>query len=109
MFDQPLPDAARQAWQAYNAMDATRQRHFLVLQGLEAKYKKYGSASESEQALLARLLRDHDEQVARFKRAIGELARTDAAANAALIEYIGALNAALGAFQPATEEAGPAS
>lgn len=109
MSDRPLPDSAQQAWQAYNAMDATKQRHFLLLQGLERKYKEHGSVGGSEQALLERLLRDHDEQVAQFKRAVGELSRTDPAAHEALIGYIADLNDALAPFLEAKDEPGAAS
>ena len=101
MLDQPIPEAADQAWEAYNAMDATKQRHLLLLQGLEQKYRKYGSASATEQALLARLLRDHDRQVERFRAAMASLRKTSPDAHQALLAYIALLNTSLAAFAPA--------
>lgn len=109
MRDLPLPEAALPAWQAYNAMDATKQRHFLLLQGLERKYRDHGSVGGAERALLERLLRDHDRQVARFREAVGELSRSDPTAHQALIGYIADLNDALAPFLDANDEPGAQS
>ncbi|MGI9302209.1 MAG: hypothetical protein ACR2RB_05810 [Gammaproteobacteria bacterium] len=94
-----LPATATDAWQAYNAMEATKQRHFAYLKGLEARYKKYGSPKEQEQATLNRLLQDHDTQVRHFARSMAELKQSDAHAHKALLSHISAVNSA-----PATAE-----
>jgi truncated hemoglobin YjbI len=90
-----LPESAAPAWQAYNAMEATKQRHFAYLSALDARYSKYGAPDEAERAMLARLLKEHDAQVSAFKAAIGDLRVLDAAAHAELLDYIGQINAAL--------------
>lgn len=94
-----LAEEALPAWQAYNAMEATKLRHFDLLTTLEDKYQDQGSASEAEQTLLSRLLADHDQQVRSFKQSISRLRDTDPAAHASLIGYISALNSALAPFQ----------
>ena len=90
-----LPATAAEAWQAYNAMEATKQRHFSYLNGLEARYKKYGSPTDEEQATLKRLLQDHDAQVRGFTQAVAELKQSDASAHEALLSYITTVNSAL--------------
>ena len=85
-----LADVAANAWQAYNAMETTKRRHFDLLEILANKKKNYNlEPSQREQALLANLLRDHDEQVKRFTAASMELKQADAQAHVALFVYIG--------------------
>jgi len=80
-------------WQAYNAMETTKRRHFELLEILDNKKKNYNlDATEREQGLLACLLRDHDEQVRRFTEASKALKLRDATAHTALFTYIGSIN-----------------
>ena len=88
---------ARDAWQAYNAMETTKQRHFDFLTILENKKKNFNiDPTEQDQALLKKLLRDHDEQVSSFKEASDNLKNSDAQTHLALFKYIGELNDSIG-------------
>lgn len=98
-----LPEGAAPAWLAYNAMEATKNRHFTYLSGLEARYKKYGSPSAEEEQLRARLLRDHDAQVEHFKSAMQHLRTSDAAAHQAFVTWLAEMNSALAPFQSMAE------
>jgi hypothetical protein len=93
-----IPPVAAKAWQAYNAMEATKQRHFAYMSGLENHYRKYGSPSEAEKQMLARLLKEHDAQVSAFKAAIQELRALDRTAHDDLLDYIARLHAAMTPF-----------
>ena len=63
-------EAAATTWQAYNAMETTKRRHFDYLSAIEARRNKFNlEPSELEDQMLARFLRDHDEQVKLFKTA----------------------------------------
>lgn len=83
-----LPQSACAAWQAYNAMTTTKQRHIDYLKMLEARYSKYGEPTAEESALLARLLDEHDAQVKAFLGAMNALREHDTTAHKTLIEYI---------------------
>ena len=97
-----LDDVAAHAWQAYNAMESTKQRHFGLLERLDLKKRNYGlEPSERETRLLEWLLADHDGQVRRFTAASLALKTADAGAHAALFAYIGAI-IDTGALPPAT-------
>ena len=83
------------AWQAYNAMETTKRRHFEWLEILDEKKKNFNiDPTDSDRQRLACLLHDHDEQVKRFTRASEQLKSVDTAAHAALFVYIGAVSAA---------------
>ncbi|MGQ7847727.1 hypothetical protein ACUNV4_24755 [Granulosicoccus sp. 3-233] len=87
--DEVLAGVAADAWQAFNAMETTKRRHFEQLEVLENRKKNYNiEPSEKDRALLAGLLRDHDEQVARFSEASLSLKQRDASAHLALFGYI---------------------
>ena len=91
--DEVLGDVAGMAWQAYNAMETTKRRHFELLEVLDNKKKNYNiDPTEHDKKLIACLLRDHDEQVKRFTQASIELKGTDASAHSALFAYIGLIN-----------------
>ncbi len=100
MADQVRPDellmgVAAEAWQAYNAMETTKRRHFEQLELLENRKKNYNiDPSPRDRALLSGLLQDHDEQVGRFTRASQSLKQADAAAHQALFGYIGLITRA---------------
>lgn len=90
--DAILNDVAGDAFQAYNAMETTKRRHFELLERLDNKKKNYNlDPSYPEQTLLASLLKDHDEQVKRFTALTSTLKLADAQAHKALFVYIGAL------------------
>ena len=85
-----LEGVAANTWQAYNAMQTTKQRHYDLLQILENKKKKFNlDPTEKDQALLQNLLSDHDAQVKRFTLASQQLKQSDAAAHTSLFVYIG--------------------
>jgi len=93
-----LPDAASAAWQAYNAMETTKSRHFKLLTGLEERYGSVARAAHEETLLLDRLLHDHDAQVARFKAEMHALKAHDSAAHAAVLNYMREINETLARF-----------
>ena len=81
------------SWQAYNAMETTKRRHFDLLEIIDNKKKNYNiDPTAADQHLLSCLLRDHDEQVKRFTAESMALKALDAAAHTALFVYIGGVN-----------------
>ncbi|MFK8081447.1 MAG: hypothetical protein AB8B97_14260 [Granulosicoccus sp.] len=91
--DTILDGVAIDTWQAYNAMETTKRRHYELLEILDNKKKNYNlDPSQKESSLLACLLRDHDEQVKRFTVASSALKKVDAVAHRALFTYIGELS-----------------
>ena len=90
--DAELAGIASDAWEAFNAMETTKRRHYRLLEILDNKRKNYNiQPSQREQSLLASLLRDHDEQVKRFTAASMQLKQMDAQAHMSLFRYIGAI------------------
>lgn len=88
-----LEAVAADAWQAYNAMESTKRRHYEFLELLDNKKKNYNmDPSGSEQTRLAALLKDHDQQVSRFTMASSALKLADREAHMALFVYIGAIS-----------------
>ncbi|MFK7861460.1 MAG: hypothetical protein AB8B64_21770 [Granulosicoccus sp.] len=88
-----LEGVASDTWQAYNAMETTKRRHYELLEILDNKKKKYNlDPSQRDKALLASLLKDHDEQVKRFTAASSALKKADADALMALFAYIAVLS-----------------
>jgi len=91
--DELLQGVGSLAWQAYNAMETTKRRHFDFLEVLDSKKKNYNiDATEKDGLLLACLLRDHDEQVKRFTRESLILKDLDINAHTSLFAYIGGVN-----------------
>jgi hypothetical protein len=89
-----------EAWQAYNAMEATKQRHFELMTALETKKKRTNlEPTPEELAMLATMLDEHDRQVRTFTAAAGRLKQRDPTAHAALFEYIGKINTLLHRFR----------
>lgn len=85
------------SWQAYNAMQATKQRHYEFLVTLETKKKKFNMDPTLRDAtLLKHLLADHDVQVKRFTTASTALKNSNLASHKTLFEYIGLINHATG-------------
>ena len=92
MSDKQRSDAA-DAWQAYNAMETTKQRHFDFLGLLERKKKNFNlDPTENDHTLLAQLLKDHDEQVNKFTVASKALKELHPETHIALFTYIGKIN-----------------
>jgi len=90
--DELLDGIGADAFEAFNAMQMTKQRHYALLSRLDEKRSRYGlSASDREQRMLDGLLADHDAQVKRFTRASAALKQRDAEANLALFGYIAAV------------------
>jgi len=80
-------------WQAYNAMEATKQRHFDFLNVLERKKKNFNlDPTDEDRQLLQQLLQDHDEQVKLFTKESGQLREKSPDAHIALFTYIGKIN-----------------
>ena len=93
--DDILKGVAAVSWQAYNAMETTKRRHFELLDIIDSKKKNYNiDATAADQHLLRCLLCDHDEQVKRFTAASMALKEVDALAHTALFVYIGGINSA---------------
>jgi len=87
-----LEGVAADAWEAYNAMETTKRRHFALLETLDLKRRNYNlDPSAEETRLLEWLLADHDAQVRRFTAASLALKAADGEAHAALFDYIGAI------------------
>ena len=100
-----LPESAAAAWQAYTAMETTKQRHITLLSGLENRYGSLAKAQHAETLLLDKLLHDHDVQVRRFTQEMAMLKSADAAAHAALLAYMREINEALARYT--SDESGP--
>lgn len=96
LLDRPdgiLDGVGALSWQAYNAMETTKRRHFDLLEVIDNKKKNYNiDPTAADQHMLRALLRDHDEQVKRFTSASMALKEADAAAHTALFVYIGGIN-----------------
>ena len=91
--DGVLDGIAGDTWQAYNAMETTKRRHFGLLEIIDNKKKNYNlDPSPADQRLLANLLKDHDEQVKRFTLASSKLKQLDADAHKELFSYIGVVS-----------------
>lgn len=91
--DDLLSGIAAAAWQAFNAMETTKRRHFSLLEVMDNRKKNYNiDPGEREKALLACLLRDHDEQVKRFTESSMALKAENPEAHKVLFGYIGEIN-----------------
>lgn len=87
-----LDGQAAETWQAYNAMETTKRRHYHLLEILDNRKKNYNlDPSEKDKVLLACLLKDHDEQVKRFTLASSALKIANAQAHMSLFAYIGVI------------------
>ena len=69
-------------------MDASKKRHYELLQALDEKAKEGGYQTIEETTRLESLLQTHDDNVRDFKRQITGLAVADLAAHQALLEHI---------------------
>ena len=72
----------------------------MYLQAMETRRNKFNiEPSENENQMLARLLRDHDEQVSAFKTASDRLRNANPEAFDALWIYINEINSTLDPFE----------
>lgn len=91
---------AAQAFQAYNAMETTKQRHLDLMLAIDKRGKKFNLlATEAEKAMLETLLEDHNEQVKIFKLESDALKETDSEAHLAMFQYLGEIHQVLDAFK----------
>lgn len=94
--DDLLTGESMAAFEAFNAMQTTKSRHYSLLQRLDEKRIRFGLApSAKEESLLQALLADHDVQVKRFTASSKALLAANAEAHAQLFKYIGELEEAL--------------
>lgn len=92
MTDQQREDSAN-AWQAYNAMETTKQRHFDFLSVLERKKKNFNlDPTPDDTVILQQLLKDHDLQVKLFTTQSQALKQKNPETHQALFLYIGKIN-----------------
>ncbi len=97
MTDDQRAEAA-QTWQAYNAMETTKQRHFDYLSVLDRKKKNFNlDPTDDEKLVLEQLLKDHDDQVKVFTDASTRLRSQNPETHIALFTYIGKINELLDA------------
>ncbi|MEE9319161.1 MAG: hypothetical protein V3U76_01830 [Granulosicoccus sp.] len=88
-----LTGVAQEAWQAYNAMQSTKQRHYELLEAIDLRKRNYNiNVGAEDTALLAHLLADHDQAVRHFTAACVVLKKTSLSAHSALFDYIGMIN-----------------
>ena len=84
------------ALRSYNAMETTKRRHFDYLTMLESKKKKFNlDTTTAESAMLASLLRDHNDEVMAFKARCDALKSSNAEAHQALFAYLAEINLAM--------------
>lgn len=90
-----LPPTARAAWDAYVAMNESKQEHFGFLEELERKYERGGYRTLAEETRLRDLLAAHDRRVREFRSVMNALRTRDPQAHSALLRQLTALNAPL--------------
>jgi len=88
-----LDNDAADTWQAYNAMEATKLRHYTLLEIIDNKKKNYNiDPTETDKQLLQHLLDDHSAQVKRFTAASKLLKTANEAGHKQLFDYIGLIS-----------------
>ena len=97
---------AAAAFQAYNAMETTKQRHLDLMLAIDTRTKKFNlAATEAENAMFKLLLADHNEQVQQFKLESDTLKEAHPEAHAAMFQYLGEVHAMLDAFKSSADNA----
>jgi len=87
-----LDDVSSPAWQAYNAMYESKQKHYELLEKLDNKKKKFNlDPTQEDQAELAQHLANHDEQVKLFTEAAINLKLNHPESHKKLFEFIAKL------------------
>ncbi|MEE9334524.1 MAG: hypothetical protein V3U65_10585 [Granulosicoccaceae bacterium] len=88
-----LDNEAAAAWQAYNAMETTKSRHYTLLEIIDNKKKNYNiDSSDTDKQMLQFLLDDHSAQVKSFTEASKRLKNTNEAGHKRLFDYIGLIS-----------------
>ncbi len=106
--DALLAGIGADAFEAFNAMETTKRRHFAMLERLDAKRTRYGlEPTLAESALLADLLADHDAQVLRFTRASAALKAADPDDHRRLFAWVGVVATVEGPTLEPDPQAGP--
>lgn len=94
-----------EAFQAYSAMETTRQRHFDYLNMLTEREKRFNlQSSEIEQTFLSQLLADHDAQVKVFKAASDALRERSAEDFKAMFAWLGEIDKHLDPIRQADKQ-----
>ncbi len=87
-----LDGDAAEMWQAYNAMETTKARHYALLEIIDNKKKNYNiDATDVDKQMLQFLLDDHSGQVKRFTLASQALKTSNPAAHTQVFDYIGVI------------------
>ena len=85
-----LDGDAAELWQAYNAMETTKARHYTLLEIIDNKKKNYNiDPTDVDKQMLQFLLDDHSAQVKRFTVASKALKVTAPTAHTQVFDYIG--------------------
>ncbi len=88
-----LDNDAAGTWQAYNAMETTKTRHYALLEIIDNKKKNYNiDPTDTDKQMLQFLLDDHSAQVKRFTEASKLLKTTNEAGHKQLFDYIGLIS-----------------
>ena len=88
-----LGNEAADTWQAYNAMETTKARHYTLLEIIDNKKKNYNiDPSDTDKQMLQFLLDDHSAQVTRFTEASKLLKVANEAGHKQLFDYIGLIS-----------------
>lgn len=91
---------AAAAFQAYNAMETTKQRHLDLMLAIDTRTKKFNlAATDAENAMFKKLLADHNEQVQQFKLESDTLKVAHPETHLAMFEYLGEIHKMLDAFK----------
>ncbi len=104
-MDSSQRERVADAFQAYSAMETTRQRHFDYLNMLTEREKRFNlESTDSEQSFLAELLLDHDAQVKTFKAASDELRGRSMEDFQALFAWLGEIEKNLSPIRDAAKQ-----
>lgn len=88
-----LDNEAAATWQAYNAMETTKTRHYALLEIIDNKKKNYNiDATDTDKQMLQFLLDDHSAQVKNFTAASKLLKAANEAGHKQLFDYIGLIS-----------------
>lgn len=91
---------AAAAFQAYNAMETTKQRHLDLMLAIDKRAKKFNlPATDTENVMLQALLEDHNEQVQQFKLESDTLKSTHPETHVAMFQYLAEIHHMLDAFK----------
>lgn len=66
MSEENLPQPVQTAWDAYRDMGESKSIYFSYLSEIDLKYKSGGTPTFAENLQLEKLLKAHDEKVAKF-------------------------------------------